>query len=31
MKEFKSFFKTVEGNEGDKCHHPTRLDTYGSD
>lgn len=29
MKEFKSFFKTVEGNEGDKCFYPTRLDTYG--
>lgn len=27
--EFKSFFKTVEGNEGNKCHYPTRLDTYG--
>lgn len=29
MKEFKSFFKTVSGNEGDKCRYPTRLDTYG--
>lgn len=28
-KEFKSFYKTVEGNEGTKCKHPTRLDTYG--
>lgn len=28
-REFKSFFKTVGGNEGDKCHYPTRLDTYG--
>lgn len=28
-KEFKSFFKIVGGNEGDKCHYPTRLDTYG--
>ena len=28
-KEFKSFFKTVGGNEGNKCHYPTRLDTYG--
>ena len=28
-KEFGSFFKTVEGNEGQKCHYPTRLDTYG--
>ena len=23
------YFKAVEGNEGDKCHYPTRLDTYG--
>ena len=29
MKEFKSFYKTVDGNEGQKCHYPTRLDTYG--
>lgn len=29
MKEFKSFFKTVKGNEGQKCHYSTRLDTYG--
>lgn len=29
MKEFKSFFKTVKGGEGNKCHYPTRLDTYG--
>lgn len=29
MKEFKSFYKTVGGNEGSKCHYPTRLDTYG--
>lgn len=28
-KEFKSFYKTVEGNEGSKCHYATRLDTYG--
>lgn len=28
-KEFKSFLKTVVGNEGNKCHYPTRLDTYG--
>lgn len=28
-KEFKSFFKTVGGNEGSKCHYPHRLDTYG--
>lgn len=27
--EFKSFFKSVEGNEGDKCRYSTRLDTYG--
>ena len=24
-KEFKSFFKTVTGNEGGKCRYPTRL------
>lgn len=29
MKEFKSFYKRVEGNEGNKCNYPTRLDTYG--
>lgn len=29
MKEFKSFYKKVEGGEGQKCHYPTRLDTYG--
>lgn len=29
MTEFKSFFKTVAGNEGNRCHYPTRLDTYG--
>lgn len=29
MKEFKSFFKEVTGNEGGKCHYNTRLDTYG--
>ena len=29
MREFKSFYKTVTGNEGEKCHYPTRLDTYG--
>lgn len=27
--EFSSFYKTVDGNEGSKCHYPTRLDTYG--
>lgn len=26
---YKSFYKTVDGNEGGKCHYPTRLDTYG--
>ena len=29
MEEFKSFLKTAGGNEGNKCHYPTRLDTYG--
>ena len=29
MTEFKSFYKTVGGNEGGKCSYPTRLDTYG--
>ena len=29
MSEFKSFFKKVVGNEGDRCHYSTRLDTYG--
>ena len=29
MKEYKSFYKTVEGNEGNKCLYNTRLDTYG--
>ena len=29
MKEYKSFLKTVVGNEGDKCRYSTRLDTYG--
>ena len=27
--EFKSFYKEVKGNEGDKCHINVRLDTYG--
>lgn len=27
--EFKSFYKTVGGNEGNKCNYPTRLDLYG--
>lgn len=29
MREYKSFLKTVGGNEGNKCHYPTRPDTYG--
>ena len=29
MKEFKSFYKEVTGNEGSKCRYNTRLDTYG--
>ena len=29
MKEFKSFYKEVKGNEGDKCRYNKRLDTYG--
>lgn len=29
MKEFKSFYKVVAGNEGNKCRYNTRLDTYG--
>ena len=27
--EYKGFFKTVAGNEGDRCKYSTRLDTYG--
>lgn len=27
--EYKSFYKEVRGNEGDKCSYNTRLDTYG--
>lgn len=27
--EYKGFFRTVGGNEGNKCHYATRLDTYG--
>ena len=27
--EYKSFYKTVGGNEGTLCHYSTRLDTYG--
>lgn len=29
MEEFRSFYKTVGGNEGSKCKYPTRLDVYG--
>lgn len=29
MKEFKSFYKQVAGNEGNKCIYNARLDTYG--
>lgn len=29
MTEYKSFYKTVSGNEGGKCRYPMRLDTYG--
>lgn len=29
MKSFSLFYKQVEGNEGNKCKYPTRLDTYG--
>lgn len=29
MKSFSVFYKEVAGNEGNKCHYPTRLDTYG--
>ena len=29
MAEYKSFYKTVGGNEGTKCRYPTRLDSYG--
>jgi hypothetical protein len=29
MKEFKSFFKEVKGNEGNKCRYNVRLDTFG--
>lgn len=29
MNEYKSFYKTVGGSEGDKCYYPTRLDLYG--
>lgn len=26
---FNNFFHEVEGNEAERCHYPTRLDTYG--
>lgn len=29
MKQFETVAKTVNGNEGGKCHYNTRLDTYG--
>ena len=29
MEEFKSFYNKVEASEGNRCHYPTRLDTYG--
>lgn len=29
MKEYKSFYKEVKGNEGTKCHYNKRLDVYG--
>lgn len=29
MKEFKSFYKEVKGNEGSKCQYNKRLDMYG--
>ena len=29
MTEYKSFYKEVRGNEGDKCYYNVRLDTYG--
>lgn len=29
MKEFKSFYKEVKGNEGNKCQYNKRLDTFG--
>ena len=29
MKEYKSFYKEVGGNEGSKCNYNKRLDTYG--
>lgn len=29
MRIYKSFYKSVAGNEGSLCHYNTRLDTYG--
>jgi DNA repair photolyase len=29
VREYRSFYKRVAGNEGQKCNYPTRLDTYG--
>lgn len=29
LREFKSFYKDVGGNEGSKCHYSKRLDVYG--
>ena len=29
LAEYRSFYKKVGGNEGEKCSYPTRLDTYG--
>ena len=29
MNEFKSFYKSASGGEGERCKYPVRLDTYG--
>ena len=29
INNYKAFYKTVGGNEGDRCYYPTRLDLYG--
>lgn len=29
LSEYKSFYKRVDGNEGEKCRYSVRLDTYG--
>jgi len=29
VREYKNFYHKVKNNEGEKCHYPTRLDTYG--